>query len=101
MKKFLSITLLVLLCFGLLGLIGAISAEEMEYLLEDYGVTALIIGLVVTMIMGLALWSQLKSVRQCNEATNYVVPGSFRLTRQGDYYLYRTVTKTKRSKESK
>ena len=58
------------------------------------------IGLVAGLIWVLILKGQLKSVRRQNEANRYVRAGGLTLTRSGDYYMYRNVTRTPRPKES-
>ena len=42
--------------------------------------------------------SELKSVRMQEEAKNYVRPGSMKVTKSGDFFLYRHVTRTERPK---
>ena len=58
------------------------------------------IGLVAGLIWVLILKGQLKSVRRQNEANRYVRAGGLTLTRSGDYYMDRNVTRTPRPKES-
>lgn len=82
-------------------------AEKCEYYLDghingfpfEHGKTlaiALLIGLVIGLIVAFSLKSQLKSVRMQRRAHDYVRPGSMRLTKQMDLYLYRTVRRTRR-----
>ena len=59
--------------------------------------TSLIIGVIVGVITALVLKGQLKSVRKQNQANNYVRPGSMQLTVHNDFFLYRNVTRTKKS----
>lgn len=62
------------------------------------GVRALIavcIGLAVSAAVMFGLVRQLRSVRVRNQARDYVRPGSFRITRANDLFLYRTVMRTK------
>lgn len=40
--------------------------------------------------------SELKSVGKQNEAQNYVRPGSMRVTKRSDLFLYRKVTRTEK-----
>lgn len=63
----------------------------------NFGV-ALIISIVVGLIIGLVIAqsakSQLKTVRANNTAQSYVRKGSLNITRQGDIFLYRNVSRT-------
>ena len=53
----------------------------------------LIVGLAVGVIVALALKAQLKSVRKQRHANVYIKDGNLRLTQQGDFFLYRNVTR--------
>ena len=64
------------------------------------GVIAVVIGAVIAFIAVGSMKSQLKSVRPKRTATDYVRSGSFSLTRSLDIYLYRNVTRVRRSNES-
>lgn len=55
----------------------------------------LLAGLGIGLIVSFSLKSQLKSVRRKQNASSYVVNGSFRLTRCQDIYLYTTTTRRK------
>lgn len=55
----------------------------------------LLAGLGIGLIVAFSLKSQLKSVRRKQNATSYVVNGSFQLTRCQDIYLYTTTTRRK------
>ena len=79
-------------------------ADECEYYLDgyvngfpfDFGpnlILALIVGLVVALIAVSSMKAQLKSVRRQNQANAYVKAGSMNITRAGDYFMYRTVTR--------
>ena len=60
--------------------------------------TVLILILIALLIAGLIclLWrSQMKTARIARTAGNYIPQGGFRLTGQGDIFMYRTVTRTK------
>ena len=81
-----------------------IYADECEYYLDgyingfpfDFGpnlILALIVGLVVALIAVSGMKAQLKSVRRQNQANAYVKAGSMNITRAGDYFMYRTVTR--------
>ena len=65
----------------------------MEYILG-----CIVIGIVVAFIVTLIMKGQLQSVRQQRTASNYVVPGSFRLIERSDVFLYRNVTRRERPK---
>jgi uncharacterized protein len=53
------------------------------------------IGILVGLISVLVMKAQLKSVHMQNSAGNYVVDDSFHLTGSHDFFLYRTVTRTR------
>ena len=70
--------------------------DEVSYTLADrlqrvgiFAVIGLAIGLVVTLLMKRSM----KTARAKHLASDYVRPGSFRLTRKMDLYLYRTRTR--------
>ena len=82
-------------------------AEKCDYYIEgekngfpfDVGkniLIALAVGIVVGLIVVLVLKGQLKSVRHQDRANIYVKPGTMHLTQSGDYFMYRTVTRTER-----
>lgn len=86
-------------------------AEQCDYYLDghingfpfEFGknlVICLIIGLVIGLIVAFVLKGQLKSVRKQDAAANYVKPGSMQLTHSGDYYMYRTVTRTEKQQNN-
>lgn len=62
-------------------------------------VISLAIGIVVGLIVATVLKGQLKTVRQQNQANNYMKPGSLNITNQNEFFLYRNVTRTERSKD--
>lgn len=69
----------------------------------EFGKSLLIslgIGLVVALIAVIVMGSQLRSVHARNTAGEYTRPGSMHLTRSGDLFLYRTVDRRHRPKES-
>lgn len=69
----------------------------------DYGKILLIsvgIGLAVGLIYVLILKGQLKTVRGRSEASSYVRAGSMNLTRSGDYFMYRNVTRMEKPKQN-
>jgi len=66
--------------------------------------TPLFFGLIAGVVVGLisvgAKRREMKPVRVAKTAANYLVPGSFRLWRNRDIYLYSTETRVKRQTES-
>lgn len=86
-------------------------AEECDYYLNGYIngfpfafgtnlLIAVVFGLVVGFIVASVLKGQLKSVRKQDKANVYVKAGSFNLTRSNDFFLYRTVTRTEKPKNT-
>lgn len=63
-------------------------------------VISLLIGFAIGVVVALILKSQLKSVRKQNQAHVYVKPGSMHLTTSRDFFLYRTVSRTKKESSS-
>ena len=61
---------------------------------------ALVAGLLVAAIATGIMKGQLKSVRMQRAAQNYMKPGSMQLTYANDFYLYRTVDRTRRANDS-
>jgi|GEM_PF-762631 len=59
---------------------------------------AVLLGLITSGINLGVMKSKMKTVREATEAHDYLVPGSFKLRRQNDYYLYSTVTRTQKPK---
>ena len=57
-------------------------------------------GIVAGLIVAFVLKGQLKSVRKQYRANDYVKKDSMNLTHQSDVYLYRTVSRTKKSSSS-
>ena len=60
----------------------------------------LCIGAVIAFIILSAWKKELLTVKMQNSADDYIVPDSFKLTDKNDVFLYETVTKVERSKES-
>ena len=58
------------------------------------------IGLVLAVLCTMGVRAQLKSVRTQDSAVDYVRQGSMALTRSNDIFLYHTVTKTAKPKDS-
>ncbi len=86
-------------------------ADECEYYIDghingfpfDVGmnlVIALVVGLIVAAIATSVMKGKLKSVRFQNQAANYVKEGSLNVMLSRDFYLYRTVTRSAKPKES-
>jgi uncharacterized protein len=67
---------------------------------EEHILTALIIGAVVGLITVSIMKSKLKSVRPRREAHEYTRPGSMQLTASRDLYLYRTVHRRPKPKDT-
>jgi uncharacterized protein len=63
-------------------------------------VIALIVGAVVALIVVSVMKSKLKSVRPRREAHEYTRPGSMNVTTSRDLYLYRTVHRRPKPKDS-
>lgn len=61
---------------------------------------SLAIGLVAGLIVALVLCSQLNSVKPQNLADEYAKKGSLKLTEKNDLYLYHTITRTARPKDT-
>lgn len=61
---------------------------------------SLLIGFGIAMIIMLILRGQLKSVKMERGAVNYVRPGSMNVTASRDTYLYSTISRTARPKDS-
>ena len=61
---------------------------------------AIIIGFVIAMLIMSAIRKKLKTVSMQRGAANYVRAGSMNVTASRDTYLYSTVTKTRREKNS-
>lgn len=57
-------------------------------------------GLLIALLVVWILTEQLNTVVEVKDASNYEVEGSFRLHYSDEYFLYRTLTKTKRAKSS-
>lgn len=64
-------------------------------------VISLAVGIVVSAVIVGVMKSQLKTVYQQKKASDYVRPGSMRLTQQSDQFLYRNVERIEKPKENK
>lgn len=83
-------------------------ADQCEYYLEGqqsgfpfaFGknlLICLVIGVIVGTIVAFVLKGQLKSVRKQEQANVYTKPGSMQLTVQNDFFLYHTITRTRKA----
>ena len=79
-----------------LGVAEAVPPHLKWYMLP----LAFLIGFGIAMIIMLILKSQLKSVKMERGAVNYVRPGSMQITAARDTYLYSTVSRTARPKNT-
>lgn len=61
---------------------------------------SLVIGLVVALIALLVMRSKMNTVRAQRGASNYMVAGSYQLTRQRDLFLYSNTTRTRRAQNN-
>ena len=86
-------------------------ADQCDYYLDGYFngfpfafgknlLISLAIGLAAGLIVAFVLKAQLKTVHKQDRANAYVRKDSMNLTRQSDIYLYRTVSRTKKSSSS-
>ena len=94
MRKVLIVLLTIILCFAFTFTVSAASNNQNTQ--DTFGKTLIIcavIGIVIGLITVLVLKGQLKSVRMQNQANNYMIPGSMRLTHSADIFLYRNVTR--------
>ena len=66
----------------------------------DRALSAVLDSNITTLVVALILKGQLKSVRKQNQANVYVKPGSMQLTTSNDFFLYRTVDRTKKESSS-
>lgn len=70
----------------------------------NYTIPAGLAAIAFLLIGGITLGierGKMKTVRQAADAEEYLVPGSFDLRRHRDFYLHRTVTRTRRESSSK
>lgn len=84
--------------------------EQVDYYLNGYlygfpfdttknlGIS-LVVGIIAGVIVAFVLKGQLKSVRKQYQANDYVRPGSMQVTVHNDYFLYRTVTRTRKQSD--
>ena len=86
-------------------------AEKCEYYLDghlngfsfNFGMNlmvALMVGLIAGLLTAKSLKGQLKTVRQKNEAKNYIKSGSLNLHTRNDVFLYRDIRRTAKPKEN-
>ena len=62
---------------------------------------SVVIGLIVSLIVGSALKGKMTSVKAAKAAAEYTRPGSFFLRDQSDVFLYNNVTRTAKPQESR
>lgn len=70
----------------------------------NYAIPGGLAAIAFLLIGGITLGierGKMKTVRQAADAEEYLVPGSFDLRRHRDFYLHRTVTRTRRESSSK
>ena len=63
-------------------------------------IIGLIVGFIIALIVTGSMKAKLKSVQMQDSAQSYIRPGSMNLTQARDYFIYRTVTRTARPKDS-
>ena len=63
-------------------------------------ICGIILGVIVGFVAMAVLVAQMKPVRRAAHAVGYLVPGSFRLGAKQDHYLYSTVSKHLRPKNT-
>ena len=63
-------------------------------------VVIIIFSLVIAFIVCMILRSQMKTAKIATTACDYIPQGGFRLTAQGDVYLYRTTSRRKIEKDT-
>lgn len=71
-----------------------------EPLSSAWIVISLLIGFVIAKIVVSGMKNKLKTVRAKVEANSYVIDGSMNVTENSDLFLYHTVTRTAKEKES-
>ena len=67
---------------------------------STYIVIALVIGLIVALIVTGKMKAKLKTVQFAKEANQYIRPGTLNITDSRDIYLYNTVTRIRRERQS-
>lgn len=70
----------------------------------DYSIPGVMAVIAFLLVGGITVGIErhkMKTVRQAADAEEYLVPGSFDLRRHRDFYLHRTVTRTRRESSSK
>ena len=86
-------------------------AEKCEYYLDghlngfsfNFGMNlmiALMVGLIAGLLTAKSLKGQLKTVRQKNEAKNYIKSGSLNLHTRNDVFLYRDIRRTPKPRDN-
>lgn len=75
-------------------------SETGDYDVKGSLLISLGVGVAVSTVVCIILYSTLKSVHFKNNANDYVKDGSMKLTRQSDLYLYSTVSRTPKPKNN-
>lgn len=60
-------------------------------------IISLVVGVVIALIVTLIMKAQLKSVRYQSAASNYLKPGSMKVTMSNEFFLYRHVDRQKKA----
>ena len=63
-------------------------------------IRSVVIGVIVALVVVSVMRGKLKTVKRQNYASDYRIAGSFRLTKQADFFLYSTVTKIAKPKNN-
>lgn len=63
-------------------------------------IVSLVIGLIVGIIYALSLKAQLKSVYKNNEAAEYIVKDTFKLTTKKDFFVGSKTERTEKPKDN-
>lgn len=75
-------------------------AERPNSLPIKTGLVAIVIGVVIAILIVLKMVSKLKTVHHQKDADSYVVCGSMNVTESRDMFLYHTVTRTAKPKNT-
>lgn len=75
-------------------------AERPDSLPIKTGLVAIVIGVVIAILIVLKMVSKLKTVHHQKDADSYVVQGGMNVTESRDMFLYHTVTRTAKPKNT-
>lgn len=98
-RKIFAVLLALVLCLSMAFTVSAAGYDDgwdgfdVEQALWIAGIAGLVIGLIVALI----LWGQLKTVRPQDQADAYIRPGSMQIRSRSDRFLYRNVSRIKKS----